>query len=564
MQNFTERKNLGLKNFKNDKYDDAINDFSYIIDNIKPQTDEDYIMLMTCLLNRCSCYTFTDKFDDAIKDANTVVDVYNNARPTEKQKEFTPEQTAADPLTLPLSLAYVHRGRVYEIHRMYLKALNDYAIATSLSIDGEGQKSMQNVFANLNMPRLEPKGAETRIFYTLIIHLLNEVNLLTAFTNLLTFLKQGDLKEEQIKTINDEGCCRLVIGIMQIYRDHELIVVTCLNTLHVLATLGCYDVFNGFIVYRYIGDVWKTNVNVIGEIIMIMSFAPLQLSSFMVKAQYIAFLQESLALELRPQEIDGALFILSRIIEEPSHIVEAGSQEVLNIIFERKNEACLALLTRLCSLKDICEKIKNEGIIDWILECLDEKEKTNKSSSACIILSSIFINRDPDSDGDKQFYIDLAKKCYEKMLPVVSNDHSDISYISNIFAMLASCASYAKEFITDSPLLRIAASIFSINIDDEGLAVNITSLMYSCCISGLVDDVKSVKGLPATIISALEKHYAIKELVERAVYILIAIDHNSKKAFLLSGIKDFPDSEILKQFIGTEVSQHEVISKVIS
>ena len=124
MKDFIKIKNKGIKKMNKKRWDNAINLFSKVIEEIPTNTDEEVVLKSTCLLNRSMCNLFKDKKEEALKDANAVITLYKEKRPDQDESKVVKENVLEKDNLIPvLSLAYIRRGQIFESQGAFLDAL---------------------------------------------------------------------------------------------------------------------------------------------------------------------------------------------------------------------------------------------------------------------------------------------------------------------------------------------------------------------------------------------------------------------------------------------------------
>jgi len=549
-----------------DKFSDAIVDFSYVIDGLKPKNDEEAILKSVCLLNRSSCHLFINKNIEATEDANYTIELYNSIRPEEIQKQMTHEQIMADPLTVPLSLAYLKKGHVFEKEAKLLEALQEYSVSITLKIDGEGQEAIKNIFRKVGIPEIDQKDPELVLFSDLIIHFLSEVNVLTGITNILTHLIEGEVPEKLIAKYNDSGCARILYGLIQLYIDHEMIVVSAISALRVLAEKGCVDSFNGFPVIRLVMDHWKGSEHVIGDCLRFVRLSPQQLYPYYIKFDFISVVLEALKLNINEEEIEAAYFILGRLSMNRDLMVQIGSEGILDHILERKTKGGLILLSLLSQIPDFGRAAERDGSIKWCFDAIKANPQDIQiiSSGAIIIAQTNLILADPEDKIEnmvpKNKLIDYAEDTFKLLTPLLMQNSKDPDVVANIFAAFATCIDYVPDLVREQRIIQAASAMLSMHISNPGVAANIVSLFFACAVHpDLNEDVKATRSALPTAITALKEHPSVQQIVERVVALACIYEHPKKEAFLIAGLRVFPESDIMKQY--TSIIKMEDLEK---
>ena len=555
MEGFLQNKDAGLSKMNDGNFEQAIPDFTQVIDNLKPTNDDEAVLKAVCFLDRSACYIYMQKYEDALNDANAVIKLYNEMRPEQEQQKYDEQKIVNDKLIIPLSLAYVRRGQVYESQSRFLDALNEYSVSTTLKFDGEGQTGLKSVLAHIGVPEIDQHDPELEFFAAILANLLSEANVLTALTNLMTFVSEGKPDDKWIGKINNTGCCRVLYGVMQLYMDHEMIVVGCVTSLRLLAERGAVDAFNGFLVLRVACEHWKRSNSVIPDILRLLVMSPPQLLPYLARADYIPVCIEAFDLELKDEEYDYIFYLLFQLAETESQLVQLGAEGAVDKALERKSRNALIFLSKACQLKDNVKIVERENGIDWVIEMIQSNlEDKRVLSAAAIILAQSFMaaaeNKEqgsPDAIPEDKLKA-RGQKTFELLFPIATKQSKEAELVSNIFAALAASLEYAVDYAREQRVVQAASAILTMNSADEGCAQNIVSLFFACTLCGMLDDLKNTRSAIPTLINTLKDHSTNLLLVERAVAVICEVDHPKKKEFYDAAIKQQPESPILKKY----------------
>lgn len=579
MQEFIQLKNNGLEKMSKDQFTKAITDFDEVIAKAPIDTDDQIILKCVCLANRSMCYIAKSDLEKAFNDANAIIDIYKEKRPETEADVATSDKLTTDPLIQVLALAYLRRGQVFECTGKLLDALQEYSISSALKITDESQKAIKHVLSSVGIPEIEQTDNDLRPFGVLLLHFLNEIELVAALAQLMTYLKEENISQELIKKINDTGAARVLIGAMQLYIEREPIVVGCLTAMRMCAEKGIQDVFNGFMVVRAVMDHWKQNKNIIGDSLSLMMLAPPQLFQHMARADFIPAVTSALELELREDEIDAAFFLLYSLSRSEAQYTQIVAEGILDTIFDKKSDAAFMLLSKLLILRDVCERSKEENIIDWAMQKLEqqnalsnnskEEEKDNKDNkndkndnsnekgapveegikSTSLITASLLAIANMLSYSDTLIDDDKYQKLFPIIWKVVMSNNKDKIIVSNGYATLALCAAHSTKQITELKAIRASSAILAIHTNDMVVAQNIVAFMFNCADNGLLNEVLEVKPALPTVMKVLTTFPHSQSIVERAVGLAILCDHPNKVKLLEAGLLEFPKDEFLSRFV---------------
>ena len=548
MESFQHFKNTGLNKMKKKKFSKSIEDFTKVITSLDPKTDEEYILKCVCFLNRSSCYTQLGQYKEALEDTVSVVKLYNQARPEEKQKEMSQEQILKDPLTGVLHLAYVRRGECFEAQSQFLDAFQEYSQANILIPNGEGQKAMQNLLQKFKIPILDQSDKDLQKFSAILLHFLNEESLVQCFNSLIEFLNT-EIPEQIIKKIVDTESTNILYGVMQLYSENQIIVDQILNCLQLLARKQVITVWNGFIIIKSIMMKWENDSNIIGDAIKFLCLSPYSLYKFYAKEHFIPLIVHALKININEEEVEDAFFLLFNIADTPSLLVELAAEEIIDIIFEKKTKGSLNLLCKICMLPDLLKHVKELNVTEWIFNILQQENVDEDSIvSSSLILSNLLIPENPDEKEKENLKL-ISQKSFDLLVPHVLKYTKNDEVVGHSFATFAIAIDHSPEKVKEHKLIILASVLLSLHMKSESVAQNLVSFLYECTKSGYLDDIKSTKAILPTVMKTLTTYPRNKVIVERSVALAYLLDHKNKYELIQSALLEFNESEFLDSFI---------------
>ena len=557
MEEFVRLKDHGIEKMNKSKFEQAKKDFLEVIQRIPTNTDEEIVLKCISYLNLSMCNMFTKKIDSALENANAVITLYKEKRPNTEAEVVKNDTLQTDPLIPVLAMAYLRRGQVFELQGKLLDALQEYSISSSLKMDEEAQKGMKHVLQSVGIPEIEQTDDDLRPYGMLLLHFLNELELMAALTELMNYLKETTLSEELVKKFNESGASRILIGALQLYIEREPIVVGCLTAMRMGAEKGILDCFNGFMVIRVVMEHWKQNKNVIGDALLLLRLAPNQLFPYLTRADFIPPICAALELDLNEEEIDSVFFLLYSVSQTESQLTQITSEGILDQIFERKSDAAFMLLSKLLILTDVCQRAMQENAVDWIIEYINSQEPI-LITAGLLALAELLLTSN----------IKLPDNKYKELFPmvwkIVRDNTKDKEITSNGFATLALIVPYTKETITELKAIKVASVILAIHTNDAKVAQNIVTFIFNCADNGLLNEVLETRAALPTVLKVLTTFPKEQTIVERSIGLSILCDHPNKVKLLQAGLLEFPDSEFLKKYLpvlGIEMPKPEDESK---
>lgn len=555
METLNKYKDSGVKNMNSSKFEEAITDFTKVIDGLEPNNEEEAMLKMTCLSNRSGCYLAVAKREEASKDATEIINIYQKFRPEEIQAKMTNEQIKQDKLTFLLSLAFVRRGNVFESQIQLLEALQQYAQAVTLDFEGAGQMGMRSILNRLGVPQFDQDDPELKPFSELLALLLDPTSLLTDLVGITKAANESVMDANLIKKLNSTGCCRILYAVIQLYLGEEMLVLASLVAIRALVEHGVGDLFAQALITRAVVQNWGQNAPIMGAVLMFLRLLPQQLLPSLNAVDFIGPILKSLDLELKEDEQEAAYYLLLHLMEKEEHFLKVGIEGGISKAISAKTKGSLIFLSKACQLRQNARMLETEnGGPDWIFDVISKNtDNLTVLSATSILITHMFMGAADDKEHNLptppvEELKKRAEKAYSLMFPAATKFAKEPDLVSNLFAALASCAEFATDYIHQNRAIQAASAILMLNEKDEGCALNIISFLYTCVTSGLVEDVKQTRSAMPTVMKALQQHANNLLLVERAVAIACEVDNPKKLELLKPALEQNPSSPILAKY----------------
>ena len=563
MQEFVSYKNSGNKKFAQQKFAAAVTDFSYVINKLKVMGTDEAQLKMVCFINRSCCNLMLNKPSEAMYDAEEAMNVYNSVRDKIDPTKIDSKKLADDKLTMPISLAFVRRGQVHEAQANFLAAINDYQTADKIQPEADGKKVLESLFKKLSLPLVDTTDKKLGLFVDVFQNLTDSEKVTNLLGEILQTFLDGKVTPEDIEYYSKKNMHRLVFAVMQIYMNVEIIVIICISINRIFSESDVKDTFNGFPVIRTAMTEWRDNAGIVGDSLRFLSLCPPQLYQSLVDGQMIPTIINSINIELQEEEYDAAFILLFRLATKKEQFIEIGQSNVIEVINKTKTLGGLILLSKLVQVPELARAAKQEGALDWVLERLEQN--TNNASvvsAASIFIAQAFLHGDESnskvqelpSEEEEKKNIEKKKqqasKAVDILFPIAKNNSKDAVLVSNCFAAIAACVEFASQRIHHHHIITAASVMLKMNIDNESVVLNIVSFFYACTQYGLKEEVKEASAAFQTTMEALQKHPTNQLLAERAVAIAVECESNVREDLLALGLKQFPESKMLRKYIG--------------
>ena len=562
MEEFVSYKNSGNKKFAQSKFDAAVTEFSKVINNLKVTGTDEAQLKMVCFINRSCCNLMLNRPNEAMYDAEEAMNVYNSVREKIDPAKIDSQKLAEDKLTMPISLAFVRRGQVHEAQANFLAAINDYQTADKINPDADGRKVLESLYKKLSLPEVDVNDKKLGLFADVFRNITDSEKVTNLLGEILQTFLDAKVTPEDISYYSKKNMHRLVFAVMQIYMNVEIIVIICISINRIFSESDVKDVFNGFPVIRTAMNEWRDNAGIVGDSLRFLALCPQQLYQSLVDGQMIPTIINSVSIELQEEEYDAAFIMLFRLATKKEQFIEIGESNVIEIINKTKTLGGLILLSKLVQVPELARAAKEEGALDWVLERL-EQNTSNVSviSAASIFIAQAFLHGDESnskvqeipSEAEEKQNIEKKKqqaaKAVDILFPIAKNSSKDAVVVSNCFAAIAACVEFAHDRIVHHHIITAASVMLKMHIEDESVVMNIVSFFFACTQHGLKQEVKDATSAFPTTMQALQKHPTNQLLAERAVAIAVECESNVMEDLLALGLKQFPESKILRKYV---------------
>lgn len=552
MDQFITLKNNGIKKMNAKKYNDAIRDFTKVVDELNPSKDEEAVLKGVCLLNRSLCHLAQDKYDEAISDANDVIQLYQSQRTEEQQKAMTPEEIKKDPLTGILSHAYIRRGEAYESQLQFLNAFHEYAASNILSQGGEAQKYLHNLLIKLNVPEINQKDKDLQPFSILLLQFLNEGELSIALTSLAGYLSNETVTPEIFKKFDTSKCVNILFAIMQLYGDNEFIVINCVLSSRLLAQKGVVSAWSGILVIKDLMIHWSKSEKIIGECLKFLYLAPPELYKIMSNNDFILPICSAFSIDLQPDEFEYCYYLLYQLIHPANIHSVVSNTGVAQRILSHKTEGALMLMSKLAIDGDFLISNFSESGVSWILDLVKKSpDNLELLIAASIVISKMLVFADDQDENQKILTDDDIGVIFDLYSPMTIKYSRNVDAVASFFALFALTTSRkcSIDLIKEKKLIRAASAILAMHIKSHiGTVQNIVSFFYESADNGLIDEIKETKAVLPTVMNALQQYPSYQPIVERATALAALCGHPNAEKLMKAACDQFPNSIFLLRF----------------
>ena len=103
--------------------------------------------------------------------------------------------------------------------------------------------------------------------------------------------------------------------------------------------------------------------------------------------------------------------------------------------------------------------------------------------------------------------------------------------------------------VAESNIISLLAILTGLMTDKPYFVDTTLDFMYGCVNFGLIEKLKDVKPLVANLMKIVDVYGKVQSIAEKAVGLLVELDHPNKKALLQNAMRAFPKSELLKKYV---------------
>ncbi|EAX94588.1 hypothetical protein TVAG_134950 [Trichomonas vaginalis G3] len=512
-------------------YDNAINEFTNIINLITPKNEDEAIIKSLCLLNRSICHIHKENLDDALGDAKLVIETSKIVRPN---LDFTPE----DKFSGILALAELRIGQIYESKQETLLAMKSYTNSIHYNPKAGAQDCLFRVYGDLGLPMLDIQDPDLKFFSDLILEIPNEKGVVESISRILTFFEQSEIPESVLDKFADEGVYLIIFVVMQLYIEDPIIVTSLLIMARNLAEKGILDVFDGSPVVRNAIDHWKQNPDVIGSAI---KFLSLSVTSSISDDDFVEPMIDALDIEITRDEADMAFMLLFNLVHSEETDLFKG-KNIVEKIFKWKTNSSILLLSKVVHTKEICEEAYNKGSLIIAKNILQNVDDEFLIAASLQIISNISTLNEEKFNDDIPNIIDIIMK-------VVTKNSKNVTIATNCFSCLSFLLPKSVEKIKEVRAVRAASLIFLVNQKEESVVRSVISFFFVAAKNGLANSITEIPNLVSSLLNSLPMYVENQEIMEKAICIAAVTNHPKAKALICFGLDKFPESVILKSLV---------------
>jgi len=531
METFVFRKENGSQLMKSGQYNESIDEFTYVIDNIAGRDEDCLYMISICLLNRSSCYLFQENANKSIEDAEKLIKIIN---------ELDSEVSNSNRITAALGLAYIRLGEAYEYLNDFLLSIRNYLHSIAIIPSGGGKEAISRIKIQLGLSEEDYKDEKLKLFNDIKNKIEDESIITNCLSSLYQEIEDNILDEERLSLYISNHVHIVLYAIIHVYLSNEIIVNICIVIIRNYASKGFRDIFDGLPVIKNVYEKWEKNQSIVGDLIRLLHITPDDMYQDLIEYEFSYHILSSFKLGLSVEEADFAFLILFHLLKTPSMIAEAENYCILDFITKYKTKSSIILLSRMCSVDEICEIAYRKNILEYTFTILSKVTEEHMVIIPTIITIARIVLRLPNGIVEK------SKDIVGHIMPVVLKHSRIHDIISNGFAILSVCTELNPNAIIESRAIQASSILLAMNITEVRVVQSILAFLVSCSRNGLSENINQLPTLLTTVLTAFSQNISNLEIVERSVLLVVNCSHPKSNEFLMLGMKMYPSSKPLK------------------
>lgn len=431
MENLSALKSQGIKKIQSRKYNDAIIDFTSVIDQIpQPENDDQANLKSVCLINRASCNLMIintsnrnkskeeliSLIQKTIDDSQQSIDTLNKIRKSETDyflgliNEKKKDELKADPLTHLYALSHLRLGESYESLGDPRQAFHHYSIAynaeqyddknQNLNNNQEAKRAIRDFLQKrYDVPDAKPnnsnKNDDFQDLVTVRLNITNKSTMVKAITSFLSKIYANVISNQTLKKLETLKYLNIIYAVLHLYIDDQMFL---LQTLAITRFI-CNKHFRSFYDHLFILkdvmelEIKKENPSMLSECAKILALAPRDDHNALINNGFIKLSLQCLELgeKIKDEDADFIFCFLFAISQAPSNLMhlfknyrddETGNQnaksdnddeenlDIIRYIMQRKQIYGLMLLSKLSQSKHALFQAEKLGAVEWLLSIL--------------------------------------------------------------------------------------------------------------------------------------------------------------------------------------------------
>ncbi|OHS98904.1 hypothetical protein TRFO_34773 [Tritrichomonas foetus] len=559
IQGLLRRRDFGNEKVRRQKYDEAIQDFQQVVENLVVDNDQKASLKMMCYNQIALCKIELGDLDGAEVATRESINIFNIMRPDEMKKK----QHRKNDILFPLyHTALCRIGQIEEKLHNLKKAITIYQGALVIYPKGEAKQLISDCLVQFGIPPVDLEDPNL-MPYSKIYNCIFDINaLIGCYQECIDKINNQMPNEEEIQKLDDGGIVQMILGVVDFLLDSddanaEIVIDISLTVAALFIKRGATKAWANAYIIKKVIEHFKGNQKLLSTCLTILGTCPVKKYQIFAEESTVRVLVDALKLELSQDQVNEIFRFLYYTLDKNSKLIEyIAETDVLDFAIKTHSVDSFLLVSRLILSEKVANMSKTNGVIDWAFSTIAE----NINISAYIQISLVIIGRiiqvanktdeKTDNEGGNGFDLkEFSARCFKELLPVIKQNQKDPSILTDTFTILSYVLPNAKEMIHETKLLPISSVLLSANIDNIEFVTKQLSFIYQCAKLDLVEEISSVKPLLPTIMKALDKYPNKQPIVEYSIALAVLLNHPNKETLLQSGLMQFPSSPILKVYV---------------
>ena len=550
LQGLTLRKDMGLTDLKKEDWPKAVDDFTIVVENLRAENDQLAAMKMLCFNGRAQALIQLNRLDEAMDDTVHVIDLFELMRPRQLEQKRIRKN---DPLKTHLHVAFARRGQVLSLQSDVPGALNAWDKAMEIWPAGEARDLKEQFLFAHGIPNVDMKDESLKPFSLAFTALKSDEAMIHAFHEIVTYLNKNQMSKEQALALDKKHIGQLMLGVLNFFMQNTQIVDIGLTLAWYLLRRGAEGVWQNHEVIGKVMSEYQDNSELMQDVLQFLSVVPKNLYDFFGRKEYLEIYMKMFEIEQIPEESTNCLFILLFHVlkSEDGSLPYMMQTNILEYVFKRKTMGAMLLLARLMKVKELCVDVRTSGeAAAWFSEVLNDDKSREEFLEPCMIAITCLLATPLTEEENPDSLHDIAAEYLRASCSLIKQNAKNLTIVRDLIDLAKVCLPHAPDVMKEINIIQVASMLLALNLKTDYFAFSVIEFLYMCTEHGLVEEIKKVPQALPNVMKALEQYANYPRICERCIGFAVRLDHPNKEMLLQAGIKKYPQSQFLKQFIG--------------
>lgn len=551
-QSFQNRKNFGMDKLKRKKYEEAKQDFQYVVDNIFVDNDTKAALKMTCCNQIAFCCLELSQIDEAIQACNESNKVYLLMRPPTKTKKTSKN----DILNFPYHTYFIRLGQIEEKRQQYHKALQMYQEALKAYPKGDASQFMSDCLFNFGIPSLNADDPAIQPFGKIYYCIFDITKLFGCYQECIDSINHHPPTPEEIKKIDQAGVVQMIIGLANFLLieagnpNIDPLVEISLKIAYFFIKGGAVRVWSNIQGLIEIINAYKENKELLICCSRILLLYPVEKYKIFGSPEFLHIWSHALNMENITVEEKSSIFkIIYYILNIHRPLIDSlQDTNVFEIVLQTHTDDSFILLSLLVMSDYFAKKSQLDEIVEWANTSIEKHIESASFLQLClIIVNRLLIVPENNENFNFKNYIESA---FSSICQIVMRQKFE-SILEDAYIVLARMVKYvSKEKVHDTKIIRLTSLHLASHMKLPEFEIRLLDFLYNCSlVPHLVDELTVVEPLLPTVMKILNDYPNQQLIVEFSISLAVTMNHPNKESLLRAGLLQFPESTKLKQHI---------------